>query len=52
MIECYDEATYSYWSMMLGMICFAPIFLICVGGGLASVIMWVINKIRGRKKDE
>ena len=49
MIECYDEATYSYWSMMLGMICFAPVFLICIGGGLASLIIWLIKTIRGGK---
>ena len=49
MIECYDEKIYSYWSMIFGMICFMPIFIICIGGGIASAVIWIIKKIRGKR---
>ena len=50
MIECYDEATYSYWSAIFGLICFLPIAAICIGGAIASFVLWVIKTIRGLKK--
>lgn len=50
MIECYDEKLYAFWSGIIGMILFLPIVLICIGGSIASGILWLIKKIRGLKK--
>ena len=44
MIECYDDNIYSYWSMVLGMICFAPFILILIVGGVITLIDIIIRK--------
>ncbi len=50
MIECYDEKLYAIWSGIVGMILFLPIVLICIGGGIASGILWLINLFKGIKR--
>lgn len=50
MIKCYDERVYAFFMGIFGMILFLPIALICIGGGIASGILWLIKTIRGLKK--
>ena len=50
MIRCYDEKLYAFFAMLYGMILFLPIAAICIGGGIASGVLWVIKKIRGFMK--
>ena len=48
MINCYDEYTYSYVTMVFAMVLFAPIAIITVGGAVASAVAFLIKKIRGK----
>lgn len=50
MIRCYDERAYAFFMGIFGMILFLPIVLICIGGSIASGIIWLIKKIRGFMK--
>lgn len=50
MIKCYDEKLYIFWSGIFGMILFLPIVLICIGGSIASGILWLINLFKGIKR--
>ena len=50
MIKCYDEKVYAFFAMVYGMILFLPIAAICIGGAIASGIIWIIKKIRGFRK--
>ena len=50
MIRCYDEKLYTLFSGIFGLILFIPIAAICIGGAIASGIIWIIKKIRGFRK--
>lgn len=50
MIKCYNEKVYAFFAMIYGMILFLPIAIICIGGAVASGILWLINKLRGFMK--
>lgn len=50
MIKCYDEKIYAFFAMVYGMILFLPIAFICIGGAIASFIIWLIKLIRGIRK--
>ena len=50
MIKCYNEKIYAFVAMVYGMILFLPIALICIGGAIASFIIWLIKLIRGIKR--
>ena len=50
MIKCYEEKLYAFWSGIFGLILFLPIAAICIGGGIASGVLWAIKKIRRFRK--
>ena len=50
MIECYNEYTYSYWTMVCAMILFfGPPVILTVGFLFAEIVRWIIKKIKGDK---
>jgi len=46
MIKCYDEKLYTLISGIFGLILFIPIAAICIGGAIASGVIWLIKVIR------
>lgn len=50
MIRCYDERAAAFFWAIFGMILFLPIALICIGGSIASGILWLINLFKGNKR--
>lgn len=50
MIKCYDERAYAFFMGIFGMLLFLPIALICIGGSIASGILWLINLFKGIKR--